>query len=64
MKRGALGLLAVMAMLFAGCGKNSVGAAKHPWSSFKVGSYVKTRMSSAMNVAGRTIEELLAATIR
>jgi len=36
-----------------GCGQNAGPPAKHPWSSFKVGSYVKMRMTSVMNVAGR-----------
>ena len=40
-------------MWLVGCGQQAGTPAKHPWSSFKVGSYVKMRMTSDMNLAGR-----------
>jgi hypothetical protein len=55
MKRFALLFVAVTLAGLAGCGKNAGAAAQHPWAKFKVGSYAKTRISSAMNVAGRPI---------
>lgn len=49
------GVLAVTMLLLVSCGKDAATPARHPWASFKAGSYVKTRMSSAMNVAGKPI---------
>ncbi|MBM3839177.1 MAG: hypothetical protein FJ398_14660 [Verrucomicrobia bacterium] len=55
MNNTKLGLLALTMLAVAGCGKEAATPPKHPWASFKAGSYAKIRMTSAMNVAGKPI---------
>jgi hypothetical protein len=55
MKRSALFILALTLILLAGCGKDANALTEHPWTGFKVGSHVKTRVTIIQNIAGKRV---------